>query len=80
MLKNQYLQNNNHNNHVYLKQIIKYLKKLNPKFEIVDEKTFKNKLKKLLNNPNKKQIFNNLANDFDKDLHLNYFTDIIYCR
>ncbi|MGN1299484.1 MAG: amino acid adenylation domain-containing protein [Candidatus Scatovivens sp.] len=66
----------NHN-HVYLNTVLKYLNKLNNNFEIVDENTFKNKIKKLINNSKEKEILNSLMNDFDKDLHLTYFTDII---
>ena len=37
----------------------------------------KNKIRKILNNLKEKENLNSLLNDFDKDLHLNYFTDII---
>ena len=65
------------NNHVYLNKISKYLKQLNENFEITDEENFKNKIRKILNNTKEKENLNSLLNDFDKDLHLNYFTDII---
>ena len=66
----------NHN-HVYIDTAFKYIKQLNENFEILDETEFKKKIKKIINSSTKKQILNSLINDFDKDLHLNYFTDII---
>ena len=65
------------NNHVYLNKISKYLKQLNGNFEIMDEENFKKQIRKILNNSKEKENLNSLLNDFDKDLHLNYFTDII---
>ena len=65
------------NNHVYLNEISKYLKQLNENFEIIDEENFKKQIRKILNNSKEKENLNSLLNDFDKDLHLNYFTDII---
>ena len=65
------------NNHIYLNTILKYLNNLNENFEIVDEENFKKKVRKIMNNSKEKEILNSLMNDIDKDLHLNYFTDII---
>ena len=63
----------NHN-HVYLKQ---FLKHIDLELEIVDEEIFKDKVRKMLKNSKTKESLNFLMNDFDKDLHLMYLTDII---
>ena len=44
---------------------------------MLDDTTFKNKLKNLLNNSDKNDFVKFLINDIDKDLHLSYKTDII---
>ena len=44
---------------------------------MLDDTTFKNKLKNLLKNSDKNDFVKFLINDIDKDLHLSYKTDII---
>ena len=68
----------NHN-HVYLDRVIQfYNNDLNDEYlKVIDEETFKNKIRKILKNPKTKENLNFLINDFDKQLHLTYFTDII---
>ena len=44
---------------------------------MLDDTTFKNKLKNLLNNSDKNDFVKFLINDIDKDLHLSYKTNII---
>ena len=66
----------NHN-HVYLTQFLKNLNFFDLKIELVDEEIFKKIVRKMLKNSKTKEDLNFLMNDFDKDLHLVYFTDII---
>ena len=42
---------------------------------MLDDTTFKNKLKNLLNNSDKNDFVKFLINDIDKDLHLSYKTN-----
>ena len=41
------------------------------------ENEFKNKINEILNNEDKKILLKDLINDFDKNLHLNYKSDIV---
>lgn len=66
----------NHN-HISIEVASKYFKLLNKDFIMLDDTTFKNKLKNLLNNSDKNDFVKFLINDIDKDLHLSYKTDII---
>lgn len=67
----------NHNN-VYLDRIINFLNTISKdNFEIIDEEKFKTKVRKMLKNSKTKEDLKFLINDFDKELHLTYFTDII---
>ena len=52
------------------------LKDLKHPIKVVDEETFKNIIKSILNDENKKDILSNLANDFGKNLSLNYESNI----
>ena len=65
----------NHN-HLYLDKLLEFLEDLNYKIDVVDESKFKNIIKKILQDDSKKSILNNLANDFGKDLNLNYESNI----
>lgn len=63
-------------NHIYMKELVKYLKELGVDIEIVDDEIFKTKLKKLLfNSPNFDKI-SVLLNDLDKDYNLKYETNL----
>ncbi|MBQ3145142.1 MAG: amino acid adenylation domain-containing protein [Clostridia bacterium] len=66
----------NHN-HVYLKPLFKLLNKHGYNFSFVDESEFKNIVKTLINRKKENNNLNVFINDFDKDLHLTYKTDII---
>lgn len=66
----------NHN-HVFLEQCFNLFKKSNYFIKIVSEQDFINAVNLFLNNKKKKETLNVLVNDFDKDLHLLYNTDII---
>lgn len=66
----------NHN-HVYLKSLFTLLDKHGYNFEFVEEEEFKNTIKSIINNKKEENDLNTLINDFDKNLHLTYKTDII---
>ena len=59
------------NNHVFVKDILKFVKDI----EIVDNESFKEKLKKTLRSENS-DFANLLLNDLDKNLNLNYNSNI----
>ena len=59
------------NNHVFVKDILKFVKDI----EVVDNETFKEKLKKTLRSENS-DFANLLLNDLDKNLNLNYNSNI----
>ena len=69
--------------HVYnhkdatMDKYMKILKKQGYNIEIVPEEEFKEKINSILQDENSKNLLNNLANDFNRDLHLPYKTDII---
>lgn len=65
----------NHN-HLDLKKLLEFLNVLNYTIDVIDENKFKNIIKDILNNDSKKAIINNLINDFEKDLSLNYESNI----
>jgi len=62
---------------VSVKRMLKALKRLNYNIKIIDEKQFKNKIDKMLKNERTQRLLKNLLNDFNKDLQLDYNTDII---
>ena len=63
-------------NHIYLPELIKYLREFGINIEIVDDEIFKTKLKNLLfNSPNFDKI-SVLLNDLDKDYNLQYETNL----
>ena len=45
--------------------------------DVVSEDDFKNKVNQILDAEMEKSVLRNLINDFNKDLHLDYKTDII---
>lgn len=65
----------NHN-HIYLKKLLEFLSDLNYNIDVIDENKFKNTIKSILESDSKKEILNNLINDFGKDLSLNYESNI----
>ena len=62
---------------VPVKRCIKLLKTLNYNINVLPEKDFEDKIKEIINNENSKYMLNNLINDFNNDLHLDYKSDII---
>ena len=66
----------NHN-FIYPYQIIKILKKFRYNIKILPESDFKKQIKSIIDNDKKRHLLKNLINDFNKDLHLDYKTDII---
>ena len=64
-------------NHVYIKPLVSFLNNTGFNFEFVEEDVFKNKIKTLITSKKTDNSLNILMNDFDKDLHLTYKTDII---
>lgn len=66
----------NHN-YVYLDSILKILKKINLKIDILPENNFKDLISETLNNKKSKDILNLLINDFDNNLNLLYKNSII---
>ena len=55
----------------------KYLKKTDFKITILSEEDFVNNIREMLQNEFSKDSIKNLLDDFDKNLHLNYVSDII---
>ena len=66
-------------NNVSAKRFIKILKKLDYNVEVVKEDSFKEIINSYMNNSKKKNIIKYIINDFDKNLHLNYNSDIKIC-
>ncbi len=62
---------------VSIKRMLKALKKLDYNIEIIDEEQFKNKIDQMLRDERAQKLLKNLLNDFNKDLQLDYNTDII---
>ena len=57
---------------VNIQKLIKLFSKNNLKIDIIDETSFVNRIKKLLNNKNTKKYLNYLLYDFDNNYHFNY--------
>ena len=64
-------------NCVKIKKMLKVAQKLNYNIDIISEEEFKKKISAILKDDENKDSLKNLLNDFDKDLHLDYNTDII---
>ena len=62
---------------ITVEEFVIFLQKHGFDIDILDEDRFKYRIKSILQNDNSKNILNNLINDFDNDLHLDYNTDII---
>ena len=62
---------------ITVEKYLKRLRKENYEVKIIPENEFVEKVKAIINNENEKNSLNNLLNDFDRDLHLNYNNDII---
>ena len=63
--------------HIKISDFLVLLNLYNYVLSVVPEANFKEIIKKILADDEQKQILNYLINDFDKDLNLNYKTDII---
>ena len=61
---------------IYLKTFLKLLKKENIEINILSESDFVNRVNLLMQNDNSKQILSYIIDDFDKNLHLNYTSNI----
>ncbi len=64
-------------NYIKIPEILSLLKLYNYIIDVVDEDTFKTKIKNILDDESQKYILNNLINDFDENLNLSYKTNII---
>ena len=64
-------------NHIKISEFLRLLKLYNYIIDVIPEEDFKTKIQNILNDDSRKQILNNLINDFDKDLNLSYTTNII---
>ena len=64
----------NHN-HVYTEQLLKVMSQLGTDIQVIENDKFKEKIKEILNS-NESDILNTLINDLDKDLNLNYYSNI----
>ncbi len=65
-----------HNNHISFEKLVKIFNLLDVNLEFVDEETFSRKVKNLLKNPETKNIISGIINDFDKDKHIDYSSNI----
>lgn len=65
----------NHN-HVYLNELLKILNNLNYNIDIIETSKFKDIIRDMLNDESKRHIISELSNDFEKDLNLNYESNI----
>ena len=61
---------------VTISRYVKIFKRLKFNIEILPEKEFKDKINTILQNENTKNMLNNIINDFDENLHVDYTTDI----
>jgi len=66
----------NHNI-IQIKKLVAILKKSGLNIDILPEDKFKIRINSIINNEISKNMLKNLINDFDKDLHLKYNSDII---
>lgn len=63
--------------HIQISDFLNLLKLYNYVIDIVSDKDFKAKVKRMLEDDSQKQLLTHLINDFDKDLNLSYKTNII---
>ncbi len=63
--------------HIKISDFLYFLKLYNYVIDIIPEKSFKEKVKAMLDDDTKKHLLTHLLNDFDKDLNLSYKTNII---
>ena len=61
---------------VSLNTLLKAFRKSNYNVEVLSENNFKENINLVLQNENTKNLLNNLLNDFDENLHIDYTTDI----
>lgn len=66
----------NHNT-ISVEKYIKIFKKMNININVLPEQDFQNVIKSILKDDDSKNLLNNLINDFDKDLHFHYNSDIM---
>ncbi len=64
-------------NHIKIVEFLHLLKLQNYVIDVVPENVFKATIKDILKDDSRKNILNNLLNDFDKDLNLSYTTNIM---
>ena len=74
--KNRIFHLYNHNR-VPIAKCLSVFNKLGYNMEVLSENDFKTEIDKIFKDDNAKYILNNLVNDFNNDLHLNYKSDII---
>ena len=65
------------NNTLSVKKFVHLLKNADFDIKVLQEEDFKEQIQKILKDNKSKELLKNLINDFDKDLHLNYNSDII---
>lgn len=65
-----------HNNHISFEKLVRIFNNLDVKLDFVDEETFNKRVKGLLKNPETKNVISGIINDFDKDKHIDYSSNI----
>lgn len=64
-------------NYITFEQLIKVFNTLHVKLDFIDDKLFSQKVEELSNNPETKHIISGIINDFSRDKHIKYVSNIV---
>ena len=64
-------------NYITFEQLVKVFNTLHVKLDFIDDKLFSQKVEELSNNPETKHIISGIINDFSRDKHIKYVSNIV---
>ena len=64
-------------NYITFEQLVKVFNTLHVKLDFIDDKLFSQKVEELSNNPETQHIISGIINDFSRDKHIKYVSNIV---